>query len=617
MKKYLSLFLALLLIFSLAACGGTDTEEPEETEVEEVEEVEDSEGDLTAGIYMTEVQGHNGPMEVEVEFDDSGIVAIAVKENAETPHLLRAVMATMPDEIIENQSIEVDIIGGATITSMALIQGVKDAIEMADGNVEAFKNPIEKDAAEEMALETQVLIIGGGSGGLATAMRAQEAGLDVILIEKNGMVGGHTALSEGWFLVTDAQVQKDLGVEGDTAELAYEDLMENGGHESVEQDLQLYIDHMGESVDWLLENINLELPDSLYASGENREDRILIPVEKGAGLIDAMHEAIDAEKVDIMLNTKAIELIEEDGKVIGAMAEDRDGNTYTITADATVLATGSYGARSDLLPENVQSFLYYGASFSTGDGLIMGEDIGADTVNLGYVEPFYDGVEHAPGLGKLAIYSCYAAFDASGILVDRSGERIISEKAPGPEIVAQQSAQDDTTLFAFMDQASFDAFYNSVGKSGISQNDIDGWLEENNAEAPIFAHGDTVEEVADIVGIDAENLQATIERYNGFVENGVDEDFGRPEASMQQEIGEGPYYIVGLKPRYATTLGGLVINEKLQIMNTDGEVIEGLFGAGDVVGGVRGNDSVPGSDVGWAITSGYLAGQSLEEMLTQ
>lgn len=323
-------------------------------------------------------------------------------------------------------------------------------------------------------------------------------------------------------------------------------------------------------------------------------------------------------KVDVHLSTKAEKLIvDNSNKVICVEAKDVKGNIYKITAKATVLATGSYGAKKDLLPKELNNFIYYGAQLAQGEGMLMAQKIGADVVNQGYVELFENGVEWHTGIAKSTYSGSMATWKVSGILVDRNGKRVVNETAPGIEIVKEMSKQQDGRLFLLMDSNTFKAFRDNVAGYGISQEMLDKWLANNGSQTPYFVHGNTLEEVASILKIDGTALKNTVARYNSFVDKGVDEDFGRNAKKMTAKIGEGPYYLVEQKPRYATTLGGLKINENLQVINTSNQVIEGLFAIGDVAGGARGSDSIPGADVGWALTSGYKVGEILSKLLSK
>jgi fumarate reductase flavoprotein subunit len=313
----------------------------------------------------------------------------------------------------------------------------------------------------------------------------------------------------------------------------------------------------------------------------------------------------------VLLNTRASELLtDENGAVTGVIAAD-DTTTYTINAGAVLLATGGYGYNKDLLTEEMQSALYYGPVSSTGDGVIMAtaEGIDADTRLMEYGKRYPNGIEVSEGIAKSTINGNIPAWKMSAILVNAEGERVVNEKASNRTILETELQQTGSELYLVMDQETFDVWSEKVGY------DVTDYLEANGTTTPVFAHGETIEEAAAAAGIDGEALAATVERYNGFVENGEDEDFGRSAEYMTMPIGDGPYYIIEQKPRFATTMGGLVINTDLQVMNKSGEVIEGLYAAGEVVGGVMGDDSPSGANNGWAVTSGKLSAESIAAAL--
>lgn len=166
-------------------------------------------------------------------------------------------------------------------------------------------------------------------------------------------------------------------------------------------------------------------------------------------------------------------------------------------------------------------------------------------------------------------------------------------------------------LYVVMDEPTFESYKENLASTGVSADQVDEYLAANGSTTPIFASADTLEELAELVGMDPETLVNTVETYNSYVVNGEDLDFGRPAEYMNKEINEGPYYVVEQKPRFATTMGGLVVNTDLQVINTSDEVIPGLYAAGETVGGVMGDDSPSGANNGWAITSGMLAGESV------
>lgn len=202
------------------------------------------------------------------------------------------------------------------------------------------------------------------------------------------------------------------------------------------------------------------------------------------------------------------------------------------------------------------------------------------------------------------------AMGMNAILVDRNGRRVVDERAAFKEILSPMMAQSDHQLFLVMDQTSYNVFSQAVAGNGITQENLNAWLENGGSTPPLLVQGDTLESVAEKAGVDGANLAETVARFNQFVAIGVDEDFGRSAEFMKMPLSTAPYYIVEQKPRFATTLGGVLINTSLEVLSESGSVIENLYAAGEVVGGIMGNDSPPGANVGWALTSGRLAGDA-------
>lgn len=624
MKKYIALLLALVMLLSVTACqqpaapatdGPATTDAPGATETQGTTETGGAA--FTAGTYTADAKGHNGNVKVQVEFSEDAIVAIEVLEQEETKGLTDPALNDLPKEIIEAQSTGVDSITGATVTSMAVKAAVNDCIAQAGGDTAAWsKAPDKAPSTEVVNLETDVVVVGAGSAGLTVALSTKAQGLDVVLLEKTASPGGHTLLSGGLVVITGSKVQEEkYGVTEDSPEQTYNDMWVNGHEKSVPELLELLSNNIGEAIDWTIDYVGAELEEKLYPSAEYSSPKSTEYKGKGIGLINSLVKKAEEDGIELYRNTRADKLIVEDGKVMGVEAKAKDGTTYNIRAKATVLATGGFGNNKELLPDNLKRYIYYGGSSSSGDGLIMAKEVGADTVNMEYAERFPNGIEWQPGLAKSSYYGSNAANRLNGILLDRSGNRVVNETGPDPAIIAAQDAQEDTTLFLFMDKLGFETFRENIGGTGISQTMIDEWLELNGKGTPIVAQGATIEEVCETVGIDAANAKATVEKFNGFVQNGKDEDFDRQEEFLKTEIGEGPHYLVEQKPRYATTLGGLRVNTHLEVLNTEGEIIPGLYAAGEAAGGTLGDDSSPGADVTWALVSGRVLSEYLPTVI--
>ena len=361
--------------------------------------------------------------------------------------------------------------------------------------------------------------------------------------------------------------------------------------------------------DWLQSvGVTYNLEGGLHKLAEYSHDRELAYTGSGAGAAEAMRNIIAENGTKVLLNTRATELITENGAVMGVIAND-DETVYTIKADAVLMATGGYGNNKDLLEGDMKNALYYGPVSSTGDGLLMATAIGADTRLLEYGKRYPNGIEVSEGIAKSTINGNIPAWKLSAILVNKEGKRVVNEKASNRTILETELQQTGQELYLVMDQATFDVWKDALGY------DVSAYLEANGATTPVFGHGDTIAEAAEAAGVDAAALEATVETYNSYVEAGEDAEFGRGAEYLTVKIGEGPYYIVEQKPRFATTMGGLVIDEALEVVNTEGGVIPGLYAAGEVVGGVMGDDSPSGANNGWAVTSGRLAAESIAAAL--
>lgn len=607
MKRTLSLLLAFVMVLGLAACGGNTAQETTTAATAASEEA----GIYTPGTYTGTAAGKNGDVKVEVTFSANAIDSVKVVEHSETAGISDGAIENIPAAIVENQSLAVDTVSGATITSDAILKAVADAVAQAGGDVEALKNAAapagEKEAKE---LSADVIVVGGGGAGMSAATRLAQLGKSVILVEKSGFLGGAISVSGGNQVVMGSQLQIDNGVADDSVESMVADFEANGANKNNKEILTLFAENVGATTDWLVANCGITFEEGLHQLGEYSHNRELAYTGGGAGFAEAMRKAVEEAGVQVLLNTKAESLIADNGTVTGVKAASSDDD-YTLTAGNVVLATGGYGANKDMLTDEMKSALYYGPASSTGEGIQMAQAVGAQTANMEYGKRYPNGIEVSEGMAKSTIAGNIVGWTMSAILVNKDGNRVVNEKASNRTILEEELKQEGGELYLLLDAETFEAWKAKLAPAGISDADIEKYLEANGTTTPVFAHGETLEEAAAAAGINADNLKATVEKYNGFVAKGSDDDFGRAATYLTKTIGEGPYYIVEQKPRFATTMGGLVINTSMQVLNEAGEPISGLYAAGENCGQVMGDDSPSGANNAWALTSGKLAADAI------
>lgn len=568
-----------------------------------------------AGTYTASAQGMGGPVQVEVEFTSSAIKAIRiVGQVKETPGIGTTALEKLPPQIVENQSLGVSAISGASKSSAAVLTAVADCVRQAGGDPAALiAVPLKKAAkGAEKTLETDLAIVGAGGAGQVATLRASSLGKKVVLLEKMPFVGGAAAINGGTVVIQGSKLQKELGVKDDSPEIMRQDLLKNGHNLNDKGKLNLYVNNVGPTIDWLLEQgLLIDTKAGFTNEAEYSKPRCIRWVGGAPANMKLMYDLVQKTGSQVFTGTKAEELIVENGAVVGVKAVGNDGTTYTIKSKAVLLATGGFGYAKDMLTGALKQSLYYGPVSSTGDGHKMAKAVGAKLQLMEYGKIYPNGVEVAPGIAKSTIWANKNAFEkGSGILVDRKGKRVISETASNNAIKQVELKQPGAKLFILMDQPTFDSFKQGLYIGGITEAEVNKWIAQDGKGTPQLVKADTIEAAAQKVGVDGKALKDQVTRYNGFVKAGKDSDFDRPVKFMNKTVSsEGPFYIIEQQPRFATTMGGVVTNDSFNVLDVNGKPIKGLFAAGELVGGSMGDDSPPGGNMGWAVTSGKLAAE--------
>ncbi len=578
----------------------------------------------TAGVYTAQANGNNGPVTVEVEVSDAEILSVKVTEHAETAGLSDTPIERIPAKIVEGQTLAVDTVSGATNTSNAILKAAEDALAQAGADIEALKAVQEKDetAGETAERHVQALVIGAGGSGLAAAITLQEQGIETLVVDKMANAGGATALTGALINGGCSKQQAERGVTDDVQTM-FMDAMVYGSFQNDARMTWLMVNNTGDSVDWLHDTVGVEFEEAINHFPEHTNDRAFYPKGKLPGyLTGTMEQHYLSNGGELLLETRAQHLLTEDGRVIGASCSTADG-TLNIYADVTLLATGGYGASVALRPADQMGTLFYGASASTGDGIIMAEEVGAMTHYMQYLKSYPQGIEKPLDGGNITadgttfrgnayispLASQAVTLNDGAIYVNVEGERCMNENMDFVSIKKVTQKQTDMTVYLVMDQKGYDKWMGMMEVSaGLTPEIVAPWLDADDGK-PVFRKGATVEEAAAKAGIDAEKLSATVAHFNEMVASGKDDDFGRAEMSVGLDS-DGPIYIVEQRLRMATSLGGLKTSTSFEVYDENEQVIDGLYACGEVIGGVHGDESMPSNCVAWAVTSGRLAAKA-------
>lgn len=578
----------------------------------------------TAGVYTAQANGNNGPVTVEVEVSDAEILSVKVTEHAETAGLSDTPIERIPAKIVEGQTLAVDTVSGATNTSNAILKAAEDALAQAGADIEALKAVQEKDetAGETAERHVQALVIGAGGSGLAAAITLQEQGIETLVVDKMANAGGATALTGALINGGCSKQQAERGVTDDVQTM-FMDAMVYGSFQNDARMTWLLVNNTGDSVDWLHDTVGVEFEEAINHFPEHTNDRAFYPKGKLPGyLTGTMEQHYLSNGGELLLETRAQHLLTEDGRVIGASCSTADG-TLNIYADVTLLATGGYGASVALRPADQMGTLFYGASASTGDGIIMAEEVGAMTHYMQYLKSYPQGIEKPLDGGNITadgttfrgnayispLASQAVTLNDGAIYVNVEGERCMNENMDFVSIKKVTQKQTDMTVYLVMDQKGYDKWMGMMEVSaGLTPEIVAPWLDADDGK-PVFRKGATVEEAAAKAGIDAEKLSATVAHFNEMVASGKDDDFGRAEMSVGLDS-DGPIYIVEQHLRMATSLGGLKTSTSFEVYDENEQAIDGLYACGEVIGGVHGDESMPSNCVAWAVTSGRLAAKA-------
>lgn len=565
-KKIGILLLAIIMTLSMVACGSSSK------------------------AYVGSAEGKNGEIKLEVEIADNEIKKIDVLENKES-EFTKDVINQMIDKIVESNSVSVDVITGATLTSEAIITAVTDALGKADVELVAKKISSNNELTENV--KTDVVVVGAGGAGLTSAIEAKENGANVILVEKNSVVGGNTNYATGGLNAAGTEFQKENEIE-DSVELFYNDTMEGGKNKNNPELVKVLTKNASETVKWLTER-GADLTDvgRMGGASANRTHRPTGGAGVGNHLVEVLKAKAKEVGVEIRLSTKAVEILGEGNKVNGIKVEDSKGNKYTINAEAVVIATGGFGANQEKVVEYKPELRGFGTTNgpgATGDALELVKPLNVDLVDITEIQTHPTVV---PEKNKMITE---AVRGNGAILVNRDSKRFINELETRDVVSKAELEQKGQTAFLLFDQ--------NVRESLKA---IEGYY-----KLGLLKEADSIEDLANKIGLNEKELKKTVEKYNEYVKSGNDKDFGRD--NMKTELIKGPFYAVEVGPAVHHTMGGLKINTEAQVINKSGEVIEGLFAAGEVTGGVHGANRLGGNALADITTFGRIAGKNASEL---
>ena len=473
----------------------------------------------------------------------------------------------------------------------------------------------------ETLLSCDVAIVGGGGSGLSAAVRAAQNGAKVILIEKMDTLGGNSVFAGG-LLATGSRFHKEAGLPDKTEDYIKTNLEKHGYTQNTNL-VRRYISNSGRFYEWVAgmgfdTNNTRYLFDTVVLTKERTHPGYLNHPAYGPGItgsivLDVLKQQLAPLGVECLMETKVTEFLTENGTVNGLLAQGQK-ETYRISAKAVILSSGGFGCNMEMLqrflPEYFGSdnyFSHYCLLSTTGDGIAMAEKLGAEIgkdVCVGM-----EAMCHIPGAYTIQLVShC-----PEGVVINGDGKRFIAEDQCAKGLAAMDRQKDGIGYYLFRESRIKEVFESSQKRTNFGDR-VPEWdefaqdLQNELADGKVL-RAETPEDLAKMLDCSPEVLKATLANYEAFCKKGHDDEFYKaPEHLIS--LGEGPIYAAKLYRKFDVTMGGVTINENLQVIRPDGTVIPGLYATGDVASGWMGKDYGPlFSSFSWAMNSGYLAGE--------
>jgi len=643
-KKFLSIVLVIcMLLSSMSGCSKPAEQpaaQPADTAVEPAA--------MKDGTYTSTVNGMHGPLTLELKVSNNAITEAKVTSHMETPGVGDVAVSQIPAAIVEKQSLAVDAVSGVTVSSRAILSAAEDCLTQAGADIAALKVAGEKPAPSNVEETADVIIVGGGGAGLSAAVAATNNGASVILIEKTGFLGGNSIVAGGIYNAPDNELQ-DYAEEKRSESLetlitsAVSETPVNDEHkalmEAVKKEYEEYLKTdktLFDSPDWFalqtwnggdkianlrlvkiltanaldglkwLESMGAEFSPIITHGGGSLYPRThSSTMPNGTAYIKAFTDDLEGkDNFKKIMNCTGKSLITEGDKVIGVMAEGSDGSTYTLKANkGVILATGGFAGNVELRQEycegekwpdlgpNVPTSNMPGV---TGDGIFMARDAGAELIDMDQIQllPYCN-----PQTG--ATYDIVMG-TGSSLFINKEGQRFVREDGRRDEMSKAIIAQTDGIMYMLQ---SADSIPDPKTQKALGGQLLSYYLDNNIAG---YVSGETLEELAGKLNVPADALKKTVEDYNGYVDSGKADPFGR--VSYSGKLENGPYYAYPRKPAVHHTMGGVRINENANALRADGTEIEGLYCAGEITGGIHGGNRLGGNAIVDFVVFGRIAG---------
>lgn len=466
-------------------------------------------------------------------------------------------------------------------------QNTSQATEKSTDAASGASEQEEYTDPSELEDKYDVVIVGAGGAGMSAAIQAKEDGANPVILEKLPVAGGNTTKSSGGMNASETKFQEENDID-DSNDTFYEDTLEGGQETNDKELLRYFVDHSADAIDWL-DNMGITLNNISYSGGASVK-RIHRPEDGsavGGYLVEGLLRNVHENDIPIFVNTDVTKINEADGQVNGVEI-DMDGDKQTIGADAVAVTTGGYGANEQMIEKyrpDLKGYVSTNSEGSTGDGIKMIEELGGQTVDMDQIQVHPTVIQEDGTLVSETVRG------EGAILVNQEGERFFNEMETRDKVSDAITDLPEESAYLIFDDALADR-----------AKQVDFYKEQGFVES-----GDTIEELAQEIDVSEDQLKETLDNWNEAVDNEDDQDFDR-ETAMDYDLTTGPFYAIKIAPGIHHTMGGVKINTDTEVLDEDSQAISGLYAAGELTGGLHGNNRIGGNAVADIVIFGRQAG---------
>ena len=554
------------------------------------------------GNYTGIGTGYNGYVTVSASFRNGVLTNVIITDQQETKAVSDAALTKIPEYVISEQSLNVDVSTGATQTSKAVIEAIGNAITAANGNVDEWQKDCTGKNKEKMIQEdTDVTVVGGGAAGIATVLRLQEMGYKTSLIEKDSEIGGSLRYYANSGQIVAGSTKLNL-FDIDPSEPLAEDIAAYSNQTNNAALTQILEDNIGETVDWQSKILGITFDKKTgYIPTDGLALNSVMLYDESSGEIDELlQKEVKVSGASVHTNAGIIGLrYDEEGKVIGVRAKKSNGDIIETTSKYVVLATGTAAGNLNMIPDRDHNSNYLGLTTNTGDAL----DLAKDTEHPYQIEDgsvIYNYLGYSVRDITLDTYLATKSILSKGVaLVNNTGDRFIDETEPYNQISDAIHNQNNATSYLVMNEEVYQEWKKKLLSTATITKSEEKYLESMYGIVPFS--GETLSEAAVSADLDAQKLLETISFHNLEIDASSTNTMGKIDP-------EKPTCIIPLnKYRYETT-GGLKVDNHLNLLDGNGLAQPNVFAVGSVAGNVFGEKMPGGAGLAWAFVSGkYVA----------